>query len=147
MEKGINSLLRLYYDAINGVKFQFKYYTGNGTSRQSSNPASLTFDFAPTVILFVGYTDNKDGSRFQDAIKFSTYMGSAAYPGADMTKLTTSYLYCDMMTASMNSSSVKIMVKKSSDGKTIYWYANTNTDSGNVTLNYSGYTYYFLAIG
>lgn len=100
-------------------------YTGTGTSG-SSNPNSLTFDFAPIIVMIGG---DQGGSKMFDE-------GDVIY----MDMLTTSY---QTNCPPNYSSEYYCSTKKSEDGKTLYWY----TSSPTYQLNYSGTKYYYIAIG
>ena len=121
------------FDALKN-KIQMKSRAGTGSSSESS-PCSLTFDFAPSILTLLGIVQAVSrGYGF-------LYPGACA-PGADFSKLTTTFSSHLMMSYTSSSGGIN-GVKKSSDGKTIYWYGTDPT----TTLNYSGNTYYFIAIG
>lgn len=99
------------------------------TGNNASNACSVTFAFAPTAIFIIGVLSDTDFSIF-----------GSGYYGALISSLTTSYTNRRMMSFG---TSFKSYVKKSSDGKTVYWYnesANTNP------YDTSGAIYYFLAL-
>lgn len=116
--------------ANSASKIQTGSYTGTGTYG-SSNPCKLTFDFVPTLILF---------TRTYYASSYGWVNNSNTCAPLDCQILTTSYQnkagpYC------LRSNSAK----KSSDGKTIYWY--TTDSDASYQINSSGYTYYWIAMG
>ena len=115
MGEGINPLPNYFLliydnDAFKG-KMQFKTYTGKSSS--SSNVYSITFNFAPSIVMFASrnsYGDTIGGNCIvMDTINASSYTDFSGWYG--------------------NSSSYKISAKKSSDGKTLYWY-NGGVSSG-----------------
>lgn len=97
---------------------------GTGNYISSSSPATLTFAFAPTYIF--GAFINKPSETPWDTIMFT------------MSSFSTSYGY--MYVARGNSGSA-FQAKRSSDSKTLYFYADDR-----YTLNISGVTYYFFGI-
>ena len=109
-----------------GARIEVGSYVGTGTYG-SSNPNSLTFGFEPKVFMFdTSYTLHYGGlSRvIFDLLPTSEYI-SYGYP------------FC-------SSGSDSGWAKKSTDGKTLFWY--NSSDSSN-QMNYSGKTYYYIAIG
>ena len=83
----------------------------------------MTFKFAPTFRKLLGF-DRGDGFKLMPANPgASDYTGGGAYFGS----LTTAFVDYSGMCA-YNNSGWGSSVKKSSDGKTIYWYL-TNTKS------------------
>ena len=116
-------------------RIQFKTRAGTGSSPSSSSPCSLSFDFSPTFIVCLG---RYSSSYFEGpAITADSYFTSY-HNGSPFSNLTTSFVSRGSMSAGSGSN-----VKKSSDGKTIYWYGN----NAETSLNVSGYTYCFLAMG
>lgn len=112
-------------------------YTGTGTYG-ASNPNSLTFDFAPKMVIipmirvigsYISFNpiiskDNNCAWIMMDALttKYTQYIGFDGNAGSN------SYRYA----------------KKSADGKTIYWY---NTQNQHCQTNDTSYTVYYVAIG
>lgn len=113
------------------ARVQVVSYVGTGTYG-SSNPNSLTFDFAPKVVMFLRY--------YKSGITQSGALGSYGSDSRVITpeSLTTTY-------AQYNGFGDKSYsyAKKSKDGKTIFWYNDSSFHQGND----SGYIYYFLVIG
>lgn len=111
-----------------GVKIEVGSYVGTGTSG-SANPTSITFDFAPKVLIMLG-----------------DHFYNAGYISAlNVTSLTTSFVeYRFGYRQAINTG----YCKKSADGKTISWYANYSSkqDPG-YQFNQSGETYEYIAIG
>ena len=117
-------------DALNAlasrIRAQVKSYTGDGTYG-SGNECSLTFDYAPMFVIYIGYKTSS-----------SDYLNNASVAISLMSFLTTSYSRQDVFGTSST------QAKISSDGKTISWYHAGNAAG---QLNSNGSTYYFIAIG
>lgn len=100
-----------------------------------SNPANITFDFDPDFIYVIGI-----------GYRSSSYIVSNSYPYTfiPMADVTTSYINKIWMTGT---SSNKSYVKRSSDGKTLYWYATYDPDNTfSRYYNENGTVYYFCGI-
>lgn len=108
--------------AAGWTRREFASYVGNGTYG-SGNECSLTFTFAPTVVIFLD--------------SYSTYQNGESQSGsfAIMANITTT-----MARAGIFGNS-QIYAQKSADGKTLTWYGAAATQ-----LSQSGRTYYFLAL-
>lgn len=113
-------------------------YVGTGVYGEN-NPNSLTFDFVPKAVFIIG-CDTSSGVK-------TTYFGSS---GADTLesiwamyydRLTTSYAANVGFGTRFNEYSP--CGKRSSDGKTFYWY--TTYIAAEYQFNVSGTTYYYLA--
>lgn len=111
--------LFLYYDAISN-KFQVLFRQGTGTVGTASSPISITFAFAPKIIsimyvvlINVAYT----------SVSF-THTNLNSYPWCNMEIITTSYSQQSALNAGNGSgyTMVYCQIKKSSDGKTVYYY-------------------------
>lgn len=102
----------------------------------SSNPTSLTFDFAPKLLI-IGWQETLDNGFFTsnlgDRVTSDNYY--SIYTGA----LTTQFKQYRGFGDPSGS-----YAKRSSDGKTITWYA---TGHANAQRNDRRYKYYYLAIG
>ena len=123
-------------------------YTGTDTAG-SSNPNSLTFSFAPKLILL--FACEGDGSWYG-------FDSGAGDSGVTPYKY---YILCDKLTTSYQKTGFPgydydraanlshAYAKKSSDGKTISWYnaGTKNSYAAVAQLNNSGYQYYYIAIG
>lgn len=109
-------------DIANGVKIATGSYTGTGTYG-SSNPCSLTFSFAPKILLLnvqdYTYTMGND-----DCLLITPLTKDIA-PGG-------------------TSTTYRCPVTWSNGGKTISWY---NTASASNQLNVSDTTYHYIIIG
>ena len=120
----IDSLVSLLGAAI----VEVGSYVGTGTSG-SANPTSLTFDFAPKVLIML-----------------ENYFYTSGYISAlNVTSLTTSFVEDRFgYRQAINTG----YCKKSADGKTISWYSNYSSkyDAG-YQYNQSGTTYAYIAIG
>lgn len=141
-------------DALNGLKnytdkhFEFISYGGDGQAG-ASHPCSLSFNYAPKAVFFLGcnsttsWTSNAWSSSESGMSKFVMTVDS----------LTTNYLpYPGGNGFGINigegSNPAYSYGKKSSDGKTISWYCD---GTGAVSLdtkqlNLDGVTYYFLGV-
>lgn len=108
----------------------------SGTGWGSSNPTSLTFDFAPKLLI-IGWQETLDNvffySNLGERVTSDNYY--SIYTGA----LTTQFKQYRGFGDPSGS-----YAKKSSDGKTITWYA---TGHANAQRNDRRYKYYYLAIG
>ena len=105
----------------NGLLLYTGQYVGTGTYGKS-NAKSVTFPFEPIIFI---HPLNNTAYNLQQVLLTNL--------------LTTSYDAYQFY--ALNNEGV--FLKKSNDGKTIYWYGN----STKTNLNYSGATYYFAAIG
>lgn len=105
-------------------------YVGTGTYG-SSNPCSITFGFAPTLLIVEGD-------------KASSSSGNAYYTGIPYL-FTSSYLKVAQLDA--NSANVyDNVVTVSNGGQTISWYSASGVVAAH-QLNESGTTYRYIAIG
>jgi outer membrane murein-binding lipoprotein Lpp len=116
-------------------------YVGNGKSG-SSNPCSVTFSkIVPKAIVCIGW--KQSNSAFQSNMQSGGYRYNVSFILCD--ELTTSFvmgpgfLFCD------NTNQPSRYAKKSSDGKTISWYIDGDSQS-QAQINQSGYKYYILGI-
>lgn len=108
----------------------------SGTGWGSSNPTSLTFDFAPKLLI-IGWQETLDNGFFSSNLgeRVTSDNYYSIYTGA----LTTQFKQYRGFGDPSGS-----YAKKSSDGKTITWYA---TGHANTQRNDRRYKYYYLAIG
>lgn len=114
------------------AQIEVKSYIGTGTYGVS-NPCSLTFSFVPEVVLFLvrrRSTEVTPASFYNDSM-------SVMIPSI----LTTSYGVSG--TGFCVNSYSDGYGKKSPDGRTIYWYANSAANQ----LNPNGYEFIFVGIG
>lgn len=114
-----------------GARIEVGNYVGTGTYG-SRNPNSLTFGFVPRYVRIIGMFGEETGNVLIEGERGWNY-------GVVMEKVPTTTF---IKMAGFGDATV--YSKKSSDGKTLYWY-----DTGNAVDQYneSGVTYYFLAIG
>ena len=106
----------------------------SGTGWGSSNPTSLTFDFAPKLLI-IGWQETLDSGFFTSNLGDTSNNYYSIYTGA----LTTQFKQYRGFGDPSGS-----YAKKSSDGKTITWYA---TGHANAQRNDKRHKYYYLAIG
>lgn len=126
-----NEIARLTANTVGVAKIATGSYAGTDKYGQS-NPNSLTFDFAPKVIAIVGYIQSS--ASFVDL--FSGNAGEAWIIHTGL--LTTSYV----QGAGFGKDSY---AKKSSDGKTVYWYGTSAANQYNYAMY--GTVYHWIAIG
>ena len=108
----------------------------SGTGWGSSNPTSLTFDFAPKLLI-IGWQETLDNGFFTSNLgeRVTSDNYYSIYTGALTTQFKQYRGFGDPSSS---------YAKKSSDGKTITWYA---TAHANAQRNDRRYKYYYLAIG
>lgn len=114
---------------------------GTGSLGTSSSPISITFSFAPTVVIPMEIAvTSSNCSGYIDLNR------SNETPILKANSLSTSFAV-NSGWKSGNSPYYGKYIKKSSDGKTIYWYAsNAEAGTASYMFNSSSYTYYFLGI-
>ncbi len=117
------------------ARVQVVSYVGTGTYG-SSNPNSLTFNFAPKIVKFlfqveVGIGNHSKIENFQQD-------GEQYYMVSD--RLTTEFAQGE----GFGYNSYAVRGKKSADGKTFTWYTDINSQAQG---NQKGMKYYFIAIG
>lgn len=132
-------------DIASKAKIATGKYNGTGTSG-SSNAKSLTFDFAPRIIILThDYFDADviDIGGWRDLINRGFAYGTSG-------KNTQIIINADTLTTSYQSGlgfavegSYTPSAKKSADGKTITWYGSNAASQANETKH----TYYYVAIG
>ena len=145
-------------------------YVGTGTYGVN-NPNTLTFDFVPEIVILYKYSFPKLFSYSTGVFPqyyFTNYQSAGYYRNTSFDTiiitqdLTTSYKPCTGFYSGYKSESdvtdyntIGSYAKKSSDGKTIYWYNTqgsafqcnvSNIQSGGSNTN-KPMTYYILAIG
>ena len=130
-----------YVDEHAGARVATGSYVGtgdynSGTGWGSSNPTSLTFDFAPKLLI-IGWQETLDSGFFTsnlgDRVTSDNYY--SIYTGALTTQFKQYRGFGDPDSS---------YAKKSSDGKTITWYS---THHANSQRNDKRHKYYYLAIG
>lgn len=126
-----------FFSTPSGLKLaQFEYgsYVGTGTFRGSENAISLTFSFAPKLVILYGY-----GGTF---LHMGDSIGNKSRWIMDMDILTTEYREGNGFGSDYND--MYCWAKKSSDGKTVSWY--TTYGSAAYQANTSGTTYRYVAM-
>lgn len=110
-------------------------YVGIGRKTgDSNNPVSLTLSFAPKILWIPCYGPNNIIYNFAS---FGPFMFSS----------TLSTEYKTQVGMSTENDKTYSAGKKSSDGKTFYWYYARNNYAADTQLDHSGFTYYYIAIG
>lgn len=112
------------------ARVQVVSYVGTGTYGEN-NPNSLTFDFAPKVVMFLVLR-----------LTSGTYVNQTDSNGV-LTKIPVATLNDSEWTKCFGNRQY-VSAKKSNDSKVIYWFS---TNSADTQWNYAGNTYYFLGIG
>ena len=133
----------------NSTKMKIMSYKGNGTWGYY-NPCSLYCeDFAPRVIIYLGYqTYYVNGGSISNVQHSPTASGKIWTESAMFCDhLTTEYQYHFGFKEASNNDNNLNYAKKSADGKTVYWYINGDAATSFSQLNHEYNTYYFLAIG
>lgn len=131
--------------ASGGAKIQTFSYTGNGKWGES-NPNSVTFSFTPKIVALIASVRISDGV-------ITRYVPGSCYWITLMDVVPTTYsnnvglgYHYDGM-----SSYPTYFGKKSTDGKTLYWYSHyaidTSNDASVLQFNATGNTYHGIAIG
>ena len=127
----------------NKADVQIVSYVGTGTHGKN-NPCSLTFNFAPKVILYLG---EESGTGYQK----SNYEDVSVMFCENLpTEFDESLLDYIGFSGETSENTPRRMAKKSLDGKTVWWYADFiegNSWAAVNQLNVIGTTYYFMAIG
>lgn len=134
--------------SISPTSVRLLSYKGNGTCGYD-NPCSVYCEnFAPRVIIYLGYDmHNPNG----DPLYIMQHS-----PSAYGKTWTESAIFCDYLTTeyqsnigfkeASNDDNNLNYSKKSDDGKTVYWYINGDSATAKAQLNDEHSTYYFLAI-
>ena len=129
-------------------KFAIASYKGDGGKPGINKFVSVTFDFAPKVIIMLGWTITSYpyGGTEKYISQIGANHGTAHYRQT--------VIFCDFITTEMTNdagftnwydiSQPTRYAKKSADGKTIYW-AGSEGEAYNY-YNASGYEYYVLGI-
>ena len=112
-----------------GLKLQSGTYTGKGTYG-SSNPNSLSFDFAPNLVVIVNPHNGLFTILTQGIVKAVFWGSTMNYVGENSSNMTTSYAKAD--------------VSWSNGGATVSWYTYYAAWQ---QYNESGTTYHYFAIG
>lgn len=130
---------------VNGISTsattEIKSYAGTGKSGVS-NPCSVTFSIVPKVVIMLGWKQNDNNSQYGIQSTGADYCSDVIFCDG----LTTSYTQWIGFLFSSSSTHPTKYAKKSSDGKTIYWYTEGDS-TAQAQLNLATNTYYLLAIG
>lgn len=118
---------------VTAPKIADGFYMGTGMYGLD-NPNSLTFPFAPKIVLLTNLCDTRDGS-------LSPLYRSDLYWIINSELLTDSYQK-NIGFGVHNSSNGGVYAKISPDRKTIYWYTKDNNQ-----FNNNFYKYFYIAIG
>nr|DAM52529.1 MAG TPA: hypothetical protein [Caudoviricetes sp.] len=120
------------------ARVQVVSYVGTGTYG-ADNPCSLTFDFAPKVVIFIDYVYTDGANRGNH------YVNNYSNIYYEMTRLSTKKL-TDVykQSSGFGAYNSQLYGKKTNGGKTITWYAQSGADYQG---NSAGYTYTYLGIG
>lgn len=125
---------------VEPAKIEFLSYVGTGNYGDAGYACSLTCDFAPKAILYLGCVY---GGHFYA-------VGRTAYNGLWIVVPETLPVYPKFVSSNGFTDETGYnnlnyaFGNVSEDGKTVRWY---NTNSAQYQLNTSGYKYYFLALG
>lgn len=118
----------------NKVQIATGSYTGTGTYG-SSNPNSLTFDFAPKLLIFIDDSGHVMGNQSNSTYYDELLIGNPQTLGTDYVRSGFPSAYDD---------GTYSYSKRSADGKTLYWYINSKAS---YQYNTSGTVYRYVAIG
>lgn len=137
--EGNHAANKQYVDEHAGARVATGSYVGtgdynSGTGWGSSNPTSLTFDFAPKLLI-IGWQETLDSGFFTSNLGDTSNNYYSIYTGALTTQFKQYRGFGDPDSS---------YAKKSSDGKTITWYS---THHANSQRNDKRHKYYYLAIG
>lgn len=138
-DEEINALISTYVNANPDACVVTRAGTGKSGS---SYPCSITFPFAPSVVIWLGKVTS--GITISGGIRDGSSNSTFAMIVTD--RLTTSY---QSGRAFGDACQYAVSSKKSADGKTIYWHTDGTTNNSTYAgyqCNTSGVTYYFLGI-
>ena len=127
---------------LGGAKIVTGTYVGTGTYG-TDNPNSLTFDFAPQMLIMVGYV-NTAGSRFPLLGLYNRGTSSRYNCIMSVNFYTEEFAEYGMCAGASTTNSNTSKGRITNEGKTFEWYA---TDSAFSQCNGDGATYYYMAIG
>ena len=119
---------------VSDNNIEIKTYIGNGTYG-ASHPCSITFSFAPKQVALIGHTYNSNYASSSSNARNNVIINTR--------ELTTSYVDGKgfYTTTPHTGATLKNYAKKSSDGKTIYWYIddvqNCSADSHKQAMQYN----------
>lgn len=117
-------------------RMEFGSYSGTG-GYGSSNPNTLTFDFAPYfLMIFNSKGTMHAGNRMDYDDGSLEALPAIGCPAVLTTEFVSSSLFVTYQ---------GMYAKKSEDGKTVSWYSGYS--AADYQMNSSGTTYYYLAFG
>lgn len=120
------------------TRIQVVSYVGTGTYG-ADNPCSLTFDFAPKVVMFIDYVYT-DGTN-----RGNHYIDNSSNIYYEMSRLSTEKLTGSYtQNNGLGGYGPQLYGKKTNGGKTITWYSQSGSD---YQANSAGYIYTYLGIG
>lgn len=135
---GFNNMIAQINSGVDGEianipKVVFGSYVGTGLSEED-NPCVLTFDFAPKIVCVSDSNGVLSSAKYGASDLFATIRFVESWPSSFTSGLGFGY-------------SGYSHGCRSTDGKTISWYASGGQDLPALQLNESGKTYYYMAIG
>lgn len=139
-------------DLSNFLKFQIRSYRGTGNFG-INNLCTLNFDFAPIMIILAGVKEERVDTG-ASGVNYGSYTHYNHFYGNE-SKIFMQFITTNYPDHNQNFGYAGYnRVKKSTDGKTIYWYSTQSADDqynkytydSNTGLYYY-YTYYWLGIG
>lgn len=124
------------YDAMAG-KLQLISRAGTGATSSSSDPCFITFSFAPSIIFSIMYFNGTKG--------YALFPSNNSNHIVSMSNISTSFNNNEDAFIDSGSNGT-FYTKKSSNGKTLYWYYRYSENNAFYSYNTIGRTYYFLGI-
>ena len=134
--------------ANNKARIAVGSYVGTGTYGES-RPNSLTFDFIPSVLVMLAY--KKSGKFYPIKPKYD-YLYTNTFP-CDILSGTGFVSYPFAEYASFGNYTSQGYIARTSDKKTLKWYANLYINSDNLTdsskeqYNEANVEYFYIALG
>lgn len=116
-------------------KYVIGSYAGKGTYGEA-NRNSLTFGFAPSIIIILGFTLNSSGTN-----RYYSFLSDGYTQCAILTSLV-SEAYAQYPLYFYRNSRSACYIKKTNDGKAIQWYHDSYAEG---QYNLSGEVYYYIA--
>lgn len=136
-----NVFSTIHSSLLGKVEMEIVSYTGTGTAGQS-NPTSVTFSKAPSLIIMLGYKDRESGQWYQK--RYGDEYDYVYMLPTDLIQV--SYTRSKGFGYERN---YEIYGKKSVNGRTFSWYSyNKSMGDGTAAeqCNESGYEYYVLGL-
>jgi hypothetical protein len=139
---GLNSIL----SNLKNSQMQIKTYVGSGGFSEDK-PTSVSFDFAPDVVILLGFIQNSANAKFlaPSNTSYTCYNTNAVMISS---LLTTEYKKGFGFCGTGSSTIIENFsyAKKSDDGKTFSWYQSQYTENAHYHFGASNYTYYVLGL-